>query len=96
MMKEQHVYEYAVIRYVPRVEREEFINVGLLMMCKRLKWIKAEILPDPAKLAVFNCAHSIEEIGEQLDGFLKVASGDRAGGRWLNCLWRNASAGCRQ
>lgn len=97
MMKEQHVYEYAVIRYVPRVEREEFINVGLLMMCKRLKWIKAEIFPDPAKLAVFNCAHSIEEIGEQLDGFLKVASGDRAGGpmaelpveerfRWLSAV----------
>ena len=51
--KEMFVYEYAVLRYVPRVEREEFINVGLLMMCKRLKWIKAEILLDRAKLGVY-------------------------------------------
>lgn len=97
MMEEKHVYEYAVIRYVPRVEREEFINVGLLMMCKRLKWIKAEIYIDPAKLAVFNCAHSIEEIRNQFDGFIKVASGDRSGGpmaelpveerfRWLSAV----------
>ena len=78
--KERLVYEYAVIRYVPRVEREEFINVGLLMMCKRLKWIKAKIWLDPAKLAVFNCTHSVDEIRNQFSGFLKVASGDRSGG----------------
>ena len=97
MMEEKHVYEYAVIRYVPRVEREEFINVGILMMCKRLKWIKAEIYLDPAKLAVFNCAHTIEEIEKQFDGFLKIASGNRTGGpmadlpveerfRWLSAV----------
>ncbi|MDE6525557.1 MAG: DUF3037 domain-containing protein, partial [Paramuribaculum sp.] len=34
-MHEKSVYEYAVVRIVPRVEREEFVNVGLLMMCKR-------------------------------------------------------------
>ncbi len=78
--EERFVYEYAVIRYVPRVEREEFINVGLLMMCKRLKWIKAEIYLDPAKLTVFDCAHSIDEIQNQFAGFLKIASGDRSGG----------------
>ena len=71
-MEEKHVYEYAVMRYVPRVEREEFINVGLLMMCKRLKWIKAEIYLDPEKLAVFDCAHTLDEIRNQFDGFLKV------------------------
>lgn len=97
MMEEKYVYEYAVIRYVPRVEREEFINVGLLMMCKRLKWIKAEIHLDPDKLAVFNCAHTLDEIRNQFDGFLNVASGDRSGGpmaelpveegfRWLSAV----------
>lgn len=97
MMEEKYVYEYAVIRYVPRVEREEFINVGLLMMCKRLKWIKAQIHLDEDKLSVFNCAHSIEEIRRQFDGFLNVASGNRSGGpmaglpveerfRWLSAV----------
>lgn len=97
MMEEKYVFEYAVIRYIPRVEREEFINVGLLMMCKRLKWIKAEIRLDPDKLAVFNCAHTLNEIRNQFDGFLNVASGDRSGGpmaelpveerfRWLSAV----------
>lgn len=97
MMEEMHVYEYAVIRYVPRVEREEFVNVGLLMMCKRLKWIKAEIHLDAAKLSVFNCAHTIGEIERQLAGFANVASGDRTAGpmaelpveerfRWLSAV----------
>lgn len=39
-----NLYEYAVIRYVPRVEREEFINIGLIMMCKRRRWLRCEIL----------------------------------------------------
>lgn len=93
----KYVYEYAVIRYVPRVEREEFINIGLLMMCKRLRWIKAAIHLDKSKLLVFDCAHTPEEIGEQLKGFLNIASGSREGGtmaelpveerfRWLSAV----------
>ncbi len=38
-----NLYEYAVVRYVPRVEREEFINIGLIMMCKRRRWLRCEI-----------------------------------------------------
>jgi hypothetical protein len=34
-MQEKDLYEYAVIRVVPRVEREEFINVGLIVFCKK-------------------------------------------------------------
>ena len=41
-MQDKLLYEYAVIRYVPRIEREEFINVGLIMMCKRKKWLRSE------------------------------------------------------
>lgn len=95
--KDMFVYEYAVLRYVPRVEREEFVNVGLLMMCKRLKWIKAEILLDRAKLGVFDCAHTPEEIEYQLNGYINMAAGDASGGpmaglpveerfRWLSAV----------
>lgn len=34
-MPAKHLYEYAVIRFVPRVEREEFINVGLIMLDRK-------------------------------------------------------------
>lgn len=45
-----NLYEYAVIRYVPRVEREEFINIGLIMMCKRRRWLHAEIMINEARI----------------------------------------------
>lgn len=40
-MQERHLYEYAVIRFVPRVEREEFINVGIVLFSKRCKYLKS-------------------------------------------------------
>lgn len=44
------LYEYAVIRFVPRVDREEFINVGLIMMNKRRKWMKASVIIDEERV----------------------------------------------
>ena len=39
-MPEKHLYEYAVIRIVPKVEREEFINVGVILFSKQVNFIK--------------------------------------------------------
>lgn len=36
---EKIIYEYSLLRYVPDLERGEFINVGLMMMCKRRRWL---------------------------------------------------------
>lgn len=48
------LYEYAIIRYVPRVDREEFVNIGLIMMSKRNKWLKSMVLLDEERiLALF-------------------------------------------
>lgn len=44
------LYEYAVIRYVPCLEREEFINIGLIMMCKRRRWLRTELHIDEARI----------------------------------------------
>lgn len=41
---EKIVYEYCIVRYVPDLEREEFINIGLMMMCKRMRWMRCEIV----------------------------------------------------
>lgn len=38
-MQDQFLYEYAIIRVVPRVEREEFLNVGVILYSKQLKYI---------------------------------------------------------
>lgn len=44
------LYEYAVIRYVPRIDREEFMNIGLIMLCKRRKWLYSRISLDRGRL----------------------------------------------
>ena len=44
------LYEYAVIRFVPKVDREEFVNIGLIMMNKRHKWLKALVLLDEDRI----------------------------------------------
>ena len=96
-MHDKHLYEYAVIRYLPRVEREEFINVGLIMMCKRRRWLQVRVKVDPRRLQAFPDAVTPEELTSQLHGFGLVASGSADGGsiaaleaeerfRWLTAV----------
>lgn len=69
------MYEYALVRYMPRVEREEFINVGLVMMCKRQRWIRVAIHFDTAKIAALSPEADISAVHQQLDSFSLVADG---------------------
>ena len=96
-MPEKHLYEYAVIRYVPRVEREEFVNVGLVMMCKRRRWARVELLVDPVKIGVFGGALTIDEIEHQLSAYKLIGEGHPSDGpmaalpveerfRWLTAV----------
>ncbi|MCM1348568.1 MAG: DUF3037 domain-containing protein [Firmicutes bacterium] len=79
-MQENQLYEYAVIRYLPRVEREEFINVGLVMMCKRRRWIRLEINPDPERLRALGSDLPVEQVLKQLRGFKSIAEGSAQAG----------------
>lgn len=72
---EKHLYEYAVIRYVPRVEREEFVNVGLIMMCKRRRWIRVAVTDDMSRALAFHPATDEGLLQLQLKSFSEVASG---------------------
>ena len=59
------LYEYAVIRYVPRLEREEFINIGLIMMCKRRRWLRCELSIDEARIRAFSPGADVELLRRQ-------------------------------
>ncbi len=50
MLTDCHLYEYAIVRYMPSVAREEFINIGLIMMCKRKRWIRFRHMIDNERL----------------------------------------------
>lgn len=77
-----HLYEFAVIRYLPRVEREEFINIGIIMMCKRRKWIRVKLRVDERKLEAFSSPCSAEEVCRQADLFTRIAEGGPAAGHF--------------
>ena len=74
-MQEMRLYEYAVIRIVPRIEREEFVNVGLIMMCKRHKWLRVELLPDTDRLRAISGKTDTAPMLKQLDVFKVVSAG---------------------
>ncbi len=52
-MQEQHSFEYAVIRVVPKVEREEFMNVGVILYCQSLSYLDALFTLDEERLSPF-------------------------------------------
>lgn len=62
---DQFLYEYSVVRYVPRVDREEFVNIGLVMMCKRQKWLKGEIEINAEKLLAFDPLVNLQNLKNQ-------------------------------
>ncbi|MBP6549889.1 MAG: DUF3037 domain-containing protein [Flavobacterium sp.] len=100
-MQEKNLYEYAVIRVVPKVEREEFLNVGIILFCKRAKFIKMLYTVNEAKLVLFSEDFDLEQLELNLSSFQKIAHGGKAGGpigefdiasrfRWLTAIRSSA------
>lgn len=100
-MQEKHLYEYAVIRVVPRVEREEFLNVGIILFCKKAKFIKVLCSMNETKLQLFAADLDLEQLHLNLQAFEKVAHGEKSGGpigqfeiperfRWLTAIRSSA------
>ena len=79
-MHDRHLYEYAVIRIVPQVEREEFFNVGVVVYCKRPRFIGMKFQLDANKLAAFCPELDVEQVEKNLNAFKAICAGDKHGG----------------
>lgn len=79
-MQEKHLFEYAVIRLVPRVEREEFLNVGVILYCQAQSFLKTLYTLDESRCSAFSSALDLDEIRERLQVFEKICAGGKAGG----------------
>ena len=75
-MPEPHLFEYAVIRAVPLVEREEFLNVGVILYCPKEKFLKMKFLLDEPRLKALNRRVDIRELREHLTSFERICAGD--------------------
>ena len=74
-MPAPHSYDYAVIRVVPRVEREEFVNVGVILSCPARDFLEACIELEPARLLALDPGIDLELVRTHLAPFPLVCRG---------------------
>ena len=79
-MHDKHLFEYAVIRIVPRVDREEFLNVGVILYCPQLKFLELIYTLDATRLLSFSPTLDLTEIEEHLRAFGNITRGSNEGG----------------
>jgi hypothetical protein len=96
-MQGQLLYEYAVIRLVPRVEREEFLNLGIVFFCKQTGFLKCVYSVQEERITAFCADIDILHLRSNLDSFCKIAAGNEDAGpiarldtpsrfRWLTAV----------
>jgi len=74
-MQELRLFEYAVIRLVPRPEREEFVNVGVMLYCPGKKFLGIRAHLPEAKLLALDSNLNLEEVGQHLQAFQDICCG---------------------
>ena len=74
-MQEKHLYEYAVIRIMPRVEREEFLNVGVVLYCAGTKFLQAKYMLANTRVSSFCPTCDLTEIETYLKAFEQITIG---------------------
>ena len=73
-------YNYAVLRVVPHVEREEFVNVGVILFARTLNYLDVRVELDEARLLALTPGLELAQLKEHLKTFEAIASGDPEGG----------------
>lgn len=79
-MQEKYLFEYAVLRVVPKVEREEFLNVGVVLYCPKQKFLQVLFHLDGERIKAFACELDIPEVGQYLQAFEKICAGTKDSG----------------
>lgn len=79
-MQDSHLFEYAIIRIVPRVEREEFFNAGVIVYCQQPKFLQAKFCLDEERFRAFGDCLDINEVKEYLLAFDRICKGEKGSG----------------
>ena len=73
-------FQYAVVRIVPRVEREEFVNAGVILFCRTLRFLEALVHLDEARLRALAPDVELAGMAEHLRAITRIAEGDAGAG----------------
>lgn len=79
-MQQTHLFEYAVVRVVPRVEREEFLNVGVILYCAKLNFLQTRYSLNEERLRIFCNQVDKDELLNNLQAFERICMGGKDAG----------------
>ena len=75
-----HPYEWVALRVVPRVDRGEFVNAGVVLYCQRLEFLQARIAPSLDRALALDPSLDVLALARHLEAVRRVCDGDPAGG----------------
>ena len=73
-------FDYAILRVVPRVDREEFINAGVVVFCLEKRYLEARILLNADRLKALWPEVDVDLVRAHLDAIPRICAGDPAAG----------------
>lgn len=76
----EHAFQYALLRVVPSLQRGEALNVGVVLYCRRLSFLRAHTRVDRERLSVFDPELELDGLTRHLQGVERVAAGEPTGG----------------
>lgn len=76
----QEVFQYAILRVVPSLERGEALNVGVVLHCRRARFLGARTHVDSERLAALDPALDLDALTRHLGAIERIAAGDPAAG----------------
>ena len=79
-MRDHSSYDYAIVRVVPRVEREEFVNVGVIVSCPAKDFLQARIELDATRVTALDPGIDLESLRANLASIPAICAGGRLGG----------------
>jgi DUF3037 family protein len=73
-------FQYAIVRVVPRVERGECVNAGVVLFCRPRRFLAARVALDAARVRALAPEADLEAVRGHLDAFARIAAGDPQAG----------------
>ena len=75
-----NAFQYAIVRVIPRIERGECLNAGVILLCRPRRFLAARTVLDEARLAALAPGLDPATIRPHLDAIERIAAGDPAAG----------------
>lgn len=79
-MSDAKAYSYAVVRVVPRVERDEFINAGVIVFSPEWRFLDAAIHLDESRLLALRSEVDLPTVRRHLEAIPRICAGDSSAG----------------